>query len=48
MNAPFILCFVACIAAGFYALYLRNLERTEAEYHLMHGPADGCIECEGK
>ena len=48
MNAPVIICLVACIFAGVYSLYLRNLERTPAAYHLMHGPNDGCIDCESK
>lgn len=48
MNAPVILCLVACIFAGMYALYLRNLERPAAEYHIFHGPASDCVECEGK
>lgn len=47
MNAPFMVCFVACIGLGVYALYRWNLERSE-DWHLIHGPADGCIECEGK
>ncbi|CAH0232314.1 hypothetical protein SRABI26_02680 [Arthrobacter sp. Bi26] len=47
MNASFIVCLVACIGLGVYALYLRNLDRAD-EYHLLHGPASDCIECEGK
>ena len=48
MNAPFFLCLMACIGCAVYAAYRRNLERTPAPYHLMHGPNDGCVECEGK
>ena len=48
MNAPVIVCLVACIAAAMYALYLRNLERVPAEYHIYHGPKSGCADCESK
>lgn len=47
MNAPFVVCLVACIGLGVYALYVRGLDRWD-EYHLMHGPASGCVECEDK
>jgi hypothetical protein len=47
MNAPFVVCLVAWIGLGIYALYLRNLERPGV-YHLMHGPDSNCVECEGK
>lgn len=46
-NAAFLVCFVACIGLGVYALYAHRLDRMD-EYHLMHGPASNCVECEGK
>lgn len=47
MNAPFLICLVLCIGFGVAALYFRRLDRA-AEYHLMHGPNAGCLECEDK
>ena len=48
MSAPFFLCLVGCVIYAAYAAHRRNLERTPAPYHLMHGPRSGCVECEGK
>lgn len=47
MNASFLVVLVMAIGFGAYALYARHLDRLD-DYHLMHGPAAGCIECEGK
>jgi hypothetical protein len=44
----------ACIGAAVYARYLSKVERAYRdwadirEWHLLHGPTDGCPECEGK
>ena len=50
MNAAFMVCLVLCIAAGVAALWASHLDRMDAaaEYHLMHGPNDGCVDCEDK
>ncbi len=47
MNWTHLLGLVLRVGFGVYALYARSLDRA-AEYHLLHGPADGCLECEGK
>lgn len=49
-NAPVIVCLVMCIGFAVYARYRRNLEAAPSftEFHLMHGPRSGCVECEGK
>jgi hypothetical protein len=44
MNAPVIILLVACVFAFVWSLRARNLDA----YHLMHGPNDGCVECEDK
>jgi len=47
MSWPTLLCVV--LAAVFATLSLRALALDRAdEYHLMHGPTSGCVECEGK
>jgi len=43
--------FVAVLALGFlvaipWAIFLDRRDWSEA--HLLHGPDDGCLECEGK
>lgn len=48
MSAPFFVCLVGCVVYAVYAAYRRNLERPAAEYHLFHGPASKCVECESK
>lgn len=42
-----LLCIVLASSFGVFALYARRLDRID-DYHLLHGPASGCIECEGK
>ena len=37
----------ATICAAVWAVWARRLDRAD-EYHLMHGPNSGCIECEDK
>lgn len=37
----------AAVFAGVGIAYARRLDRMD-EYHLMHGPNDGCPECDGK
>jgi hypothetical protein len=44
MNAPVIILLVACVFTAVWYFRERNLD----EYHLLHGPDDGCPECEGK
>jgi hypothetical protein len=48
-----LLCLVLCIGFGMEALRRLRIDRATRiagadEYHLMHGPNDGCVECEGK
>jgi hypothetical protein len=48
-----VLILAACIGAAVYARYLSNLDRTDGwadirEWHLLHGPTAGCVECEAK
>ena len=40
-------CILLFIGFGVYALYDRRLDAAD-EYHLIHGPSDGCPECESK
>lgn len=47
MSTPLLICLVLCIGFGVAALRAIRLDRAD-EYHLMHGPASGCVECEGK
>jgi hypothetical protein len=47
MNAPFLVCFVLCIGFAVAAVRAIRLDRAD-EYHLMHGPNSGCVECEDK
>lgn len=44
MNAPVIVLLVGVVFAAVWFFRERNLDA----YHLMHGPNDGCLECEGK
>jgi hypothetical protein len=43
MNAPFLICLILAIAFAVAIPYARRLDR--AEYHVQHGPNDGCPEC---
>ena len=50
LNGLYALAWAAVILGGLYC-YLRAVELDEAdyaEYHLLHGPNDGCLECEDK
>ena len=47
MSAPVIVLLVATIGAAVWAAWARRLDRID-EYHLLHGPNDGCVECENK
>jgi hypothetical protein len=54
MSVPFFLCLLACIGAAVYARYLSNRDRADRdwadirEWHLLHRPTAGCLECAGK
>lgn len=51
MNAPFIVCLVLCIGFGVESVRRLRLDRAPQPidpYHLLHGPNDGCLECEAK
>lgn len=50
MNAPFLICLVMCIAFGVESVRRWRLDQAAqpVSYHLMHGPNDGCVECEDK
>lgn len=43
-------CIVLCVFFGVASLRRWRSDRAAkpAPYHLMHGPKDGCWECEGK
>jgi hypothetical protein len=47
MSWPVLLCLVLCIGFGVAIPWARRRDRVD-EYHLMHGPHGGCVECEGK
>ena len=42
-----LLILAAAVFAAVAIPYARRLDRAD-EFHLMHGPQSGCIECEGK
>jgi hypothetical protein len=46
-SIGFILCLVLAVAFGVAIAPARRLDRLD-DYHLMHGPDSGCVECEGK
>ncbi len=50
MNWTHFLGILLLIGFGVAALRARRLDLADdyAEYHLMHGPRSGCVECEGK
>lgn len=54
MNALFLICLILCIAAGVAAVRADRMDRAEREWgdirewHLLHGPDSGCVECEAK
>jgi len=39
---------VVTLAVFFAVAIPWAMRRDRAEYHIMHGPNDGCPECEGK
>jgi hypothetical protein len=40
---------LACVVLlGWFAAELVRLWETRGDSHLMHGPNDGCVECEDK
>lgn len=40
---------VLVLLVGFGVAIARAIRLDAAnEYHLLHGPSDGCVECEGK
>lgn len=43
MNWSFLICLVLLIGFGVAILPARRADLTE--YHLAHGPSDGCLEC---
>jgi hypothetical protein len=50
LNGLYALAWAGVILGGFYC-WFRACELDEADYadfHLMHGPSDGCWECEDK
>ena len=50
LNGLYVLAWVA-LGVGFVLCYLRAVELDDADYadyHLLHGPNDGCWECEDK
>jgi hypothetical protein len=47
MSWAILLCLVLLVGFGVAILPAMRSDRM-AEYHLMHGPNDGCVECEGK
>lgn len=46
MTWPVLICLVLCVGFGVAIPWARRADR--AEYHLMHGPNSGCVECEDK
>jgi hypothetical protein len=46
MNASFIACLVLFI--GFAVAIPWAIRNDRADWHLLHGPADGCLECADK
>jgi hypothetical protein len=47
MSWPVLLVLVLAVGFGVASLRALALDRAD-EYHLLHGPNDGCAECEGK
>jgi hypothetical protein len=47
MSWAILLVLVLMVGFGVAILPAMRADR-EDEYHLMHGPNDGCVECEGK
>lgn len=47
MNWSFLICLILAIGFAVAIPWARRADRAD-EYHLMHGPDTGCIECEGK
>lgn len=49
MNWTHLLGLVLCIGFAVGIPWALDRDRLDvAEYHLMHGPNTGCVECEGK
>jgi hypothetical protein len=50
MSWSVLLCLVLCIGFGVAIPWARRRDRMDAyaEYHLMHGPHDSCLECADK
>lgn len=50
LNGLYALAWAVVLVGGVYCYYLAvQLDEADyADYHLMHGPADGCLECGDK
>jgi len=50
LNGLFVLALAAVVVGGVYCYFLavEMDEADYADYHLMHGPLDGCMDCEDK
>lgn len=54
MNAFFMVCLVLAVATGVAAVWAHRIDEAERdwcdidEWHLLHGPTDGCRECADK
>ena len=47
MSWGVLLCLVLMVGFGVAILPAMRADRAD-EWHLLHGPNDGCVECEGK